>query len=315
MKKILFVLLILLAVVGSVQAVWIWTPETGRWVNPRYAVKETPQEQYEWAESFFKDGDYKRALKEYLKLIRHFPYSSYAAKAQYGVAVCYEKLGKYEKAAQEYQKLIEKYPDSELIKDAREAQLRIGQHFLTTEEKGWFNRLFGKDNYERAADVLQDVVESAPFSPEAPQTQLNIAEAYFKRGDYTMAAYEYNRVVENYPNSPMAEVAAFMIAVCYEKMSLPPEYDQTMTDKALRQFAYFIAQYPHSKYRQEAEGYIAKLQEKKAESMIIAAKFYEKEGVPEAARRYYEEVIKKFPKTKAAETAKKWLSSHGEVGD
>jgi len=28
-------------------AFWVWTPETNKWVNPKYSVKGTPQEQLE----------------------------------------------------------------------------------------------------------------------------------------------------------------------------------------------------------------------------------------------------------------------------
>ncbi len=34
-------------------AYWEWTPETGRWVNPKYAPKKTPQEQYAWGVNFY----------------------------------------------------------------------------------------------------------------------------------------------------------------------------------------------------------------------------------------------------------------------
>ena len=33
-------------------AYWEWTPQTGRWINPKYASKATPQEQYEWARGY-----------------------------------------------------------------------------------------------------------------------------------------------------------------------------------------------------------------------------------------------------------------------
>ena len=34
------------------EAVWIWTPGTHKWTNPKYAVKDTPEEQHQFAQTF-----------------------------------------------------------------------------------------------------------------------------------------------------------------------------------------------------------------------------------------------------------------------
>ena len=57
---------------------WVWTPKTGKWVNPKYAVKDTPKEQMEWAMWFYESGEYKRAISELEKLIENYPNSIFS---------------------------------------------------------------------------------------------------------------------------------------------------------------------------------------------------------------------------------------------
>ena len=37
---------------------WVWTPETKKWINPKYAPKDTPKEQLLYAMDFFEAKDY-----------------------------------------------------------------------------------------------------------------------------------------------------------------------------------------------------------------------------------------------------------------
>ena len=77
------------------RAYWVWTPETGKWVNPKYAVKDTPKEQFEWAMSFYEIKDHKRGISEFKKLVENYPRSEYAPKSQYYIGLSLEDLGNY----------------------------------------------------------------------------------------------------------------------------------------------------------------------------------------------------------------------------
>ncbi|MEI6863356.1 MAG: hypothetical protein WCK38_03050, partial [Candidatus Omnitrophota bacterium] len=63
-------------------AYWLWTPDSKKFVNPKYAVKDSPKEQYDWAMSFYEAKDYQRATAEFEKLTKNYEYSEYAARSQ-----------------------------------------------------------------------------------------------------------------------------------------------------------------------------------------------------------------------------------------
>ncbi|NQV04760.1 MAG: hypothetical protein HQ532_04595, partial [Candidatus Omnitrophica bacterium] len=54
---------------------WVWTPESSKWENPKYAAKDTPLEQLEYARTFYEEKNFKLALKEFKKLIKYYPLS------------------------------------------------------------------------------------------------------------------------------------------------------------------------------------------------------------------------------------------------
>ncbi len=76
-------------------AFWLWSPKTNKWVNPKYAVKDTPNEQYEWAMRFFKEGQFDRSAEEFISLTEYYPDSDMAPEAQYYAGRSYEEAAKY----------------------------------------------------------------------------------------------------------------------------------------------------------------------------------------------------------------------------
>ena len=106
-------------------AFWVWTPETNRWENPKYSVKETPAEQLEFAKTFYTSKEYERAVLEFKKLIKHYPRAKEAAEAQYSIGMCLEALGKPLEAFKAYQVVIEKYPDLKASQSFRDLQAQL----------------------------------------------------------------------------------------------------------------------------------------------------------------------------------------------
>jgi len=298
--------------VGYAGAVWIWTPETGKWVNPKWAPRETAEEQLEWAASFEGAGDYKRAAKEYEKLVRRFPDSVHAPEAQFRAGRCYEELNKYAAAAEAYRKVVELYPSSPNIAAARQAQLRLGETIAEGEGSGvvgsaW-ERLAHGSRYERAAKVYQGIVAEAPYSEMAPDALMRLGHVYMKGGDYLMAAWAFQQIADRYPGTPEAEEAIYWIAESHAARSLPPSYDQSATDEAIKAFGFYLTAYPTGRFADDAKGRLALLRAKRAESLLIVARFYERKGSISAARVYYEDILRDWADTPAAEDARACLA-------
>jgi TolA-binding protein len=116
---------LLLLLPSTAHAFWIWTPETNKWTNPKYSVKDTPLEQLDVAKRLFEQKNYPLVIKECNKLVKHYPRSREAAEAQYYIGRSQEALGNYYEGFKAFQVVIDKYPFSERAAEIVDNQFNI----------------------------------------------------------------------------------------------------------------------------------------------------------------------------------------------
>jgi outer membrane protein assembly factor BamD len=281
-------------IAGSAQAYWLWTPETKKFINPKYAVKDSPKEQYEWAMSFYNAGDYTRAGTEFDKLVKNYEYSEYAAKSQYYVGLCYENRGKYYTAFENYQKAVDNFPHSENIDEIIAREYNIGNIFMAKVSP----KLMGTDimpPLDRAIDIYKKVVENAPFGRMAPEAQFRMGEALKKSERYDEAIDAFQKIVDDYRDSQFYDKAKYEVAYCAYKSSLRPAYDAAPTEKAVKAFREFTGDNSDIQLSQIAGITIQRLKDKGAEKSFETAKFYEGIKQYQAAVIYYKDILKRYP--------------------
>jgi outer membrane protein assembly factor BamD (BamD/ComL family) len=82
--------------------------------------KKTEEELYTQAQNYSEQGDFQSAIDTYEDILKLYPDSPLAYKAQFLIAFVYsENLKDLDKAKENYQKVIEKYPDCDLADDAQ----------------------------------------------------------------------------------------------------------------------------------------------------------------------------------------------------
>jgi len=284
-------------------AYWVWTPESGTWTNPKYAVKDTPKEQYDWAMSFFDTKDYKKGIAEFKKLVSSFPNSEYAPKSQYYVGRCFEELGNYYDAFTAYQQVIDKYPYTEKTDEIIEREYRIGNLFFS----GQKDKILGvpiMPSLDKAVEIYTKVVSNAPYSQFADKAQFQLGLTHEKLQTYSEAVKAFKKLIDQYPKSELLEQAKYELAYSTSKASLAPGYDQRSTDEAIEVFENVANQAGQS---EEVVKTLSSLKEKKANSLYDTAKFYEKQKHYDSAFIYYKNIIDKYPETSIANAAAKKL--------
>jgi len=283
-------------------AYWVWTPKTGKWVNPKYAVKDSPAAQMEWAMGFYEAGEHKRAVSEFEKLIAEYPNSAEAPVAQYYTGLSYEGMEEYYKAYLAYQKCIDKYPYNERFEEMVERQYNIGDVFLDG-RKAKIMGLKLLPALDKAVEILTKVVENAPYGKYADLAQFKAAEAYKKQEFYEEAVMAYQKLIDDYPDSQLLEDAKYNIAVCTYYISRDPYYDQEYTDKAIEEYKTLIEKTTDAEFHKEANDTLDALRLKKAESAFETAEFYEKTKHYGSAIIYYREVLDNYGDTPIADEA------------
>lgn len=311
MRKLAYIIIAVLVFASfskSAFSAWVWTPETKKFINPKYAVKDTPKEQFDWANSYLEKKQYEKAVFEFEKLIKNYPHSEFAPKAQYYIGRTYEDMGDPYRAFLNYQKVIDNYPYNNRVEEIIEREYKIGNLFFS----GQKSRILGMDilpGLDKSVEIFRKVVANAPYGEYADLAQFKLGEACKKLKNFNEAIVEFQKLVETYPSSKLADDARYEIAQCAYNASLGADYDQETTDKAITEFKSFAENHPESELAKDVDKTLGNLNEKKAGSAFKTAEFYKRVNKLTSARIYYEEILNNYPNTSFAKDARKAIDA------
>jgi len=101
-----------------------------------------------------------------------------------------------------------------------------------------------KKKYGDAIEILETLMFSTRATNLEDDVLKALADSYFKKKQYILAADTYRRLLQQTPDSPFAKDAQFQLAMSYEKLSPFYELDQEYTVKAINEFGTYLDQYP-----------------------------------------------------------------------
>ena len=292
MKRIILSLLIIFFLALPAHAYWIWTPKTGKWVNPKNLPKDNPKDQFAFAKSFFDDRKYESAKREFRKLLKAFPKSAEAAESQYYLGLTEEKQDKLYEAYQAYQMVVDKYPFSQRIQEIIELEYKIAERFMAGQKRKTLGVTLPVEN--PAIEIFGKVVENSTYGPLAPQAQYKLGLVLKGLMRYYEAEEEFNKVVSRYPDSEWSAAAKFQIASCRANLSKGFAYDQGSAQAAKEKFEEFVREHPDAVLSMDAEKNIGQIMEKEAEASYNIALFYEKQKAFDSAEIYYNSIINDY---------------------
>lgn len=285
-----------------------WTYEPvggeGKWRRTR------AKDQLEVAQAAFDRQSYREATKAARRVVREWPLSDYAPKAQYLVARSYELRKQDERAFKEYQKLLEKYPKVENYQEVLQREYEIAMRFLGGQ---WF-KLWGYipffPSMNKTAELFEKIVRNGPFSEVSPQAQLRVGAAHEKGKDYPLAVKAYELAADRYFDRPIiAADAIYRAGMAHYKQAREAEYDQGAAGKAIATFTDFITLFPQDSRVPEAKKLIAGMKQEQARGSYEIARFYEKKQAWSGAVVYYNEVLLLDPDSPYAEEARRRIET------
>ena len=317
-KSVVFLFLgaLLLMSAGPANAVWVWSKDTGTFRNVDDLVKANSKEQFDYAEDYEKKSNFDQAYKEYQKLVKHFPDSVLAGRAQFRSARCLEKIGRYSKAFKMYQAVLDKYPDFDQMDNVLDRQFAIAEMYYHGKKKELpfiGIRLFsGKSD---AVKFFNQIAENAPFSKYAEKGKfmagviLEDLGRYEDDSDGQGATNTYRYVVEHFPDGEFADDAQYRIAMCYYIVAGKSRHNNKAFAGAIRNFKKYIRLYPTGEFVEEAKKKISELDFRTAKSTFEVGEYYEKHKKVDSALIYYREVVEKYPLSEWAEKAEEKINT------
>jgi len=284
---------------------WYYEPygQNAKWQRGR------AQDQLDVAEKAFKAADYSTALRAAHRVLRVWPQSDYAPRAEYVIGRSLEATGKDEAAFKAYQNIVQKYPKSAEYGEVLWRQYAIANRFLHGE---WF-RLWGYIPYpsmDQTAKMFDKIVENGPYSDVAPHAQLRIGAARETQKDYAEAVKAYQTAADRYHNLPViAADALYREGVSYYKQAATAEYDQSTASQAIAAFTDFITLFPDDKRVPRAQRAITALKAEQVRGNFEIAQFYEQSRKWAGAVVYYNEVLQLDPNSRYAAQARQRIES------
>lgn len=296
MKRLtsLFILIFTLSL-SPVYAYWLWTPKTGKWVNPKTAVKSSPKEQFDFAKGLYETKEYEDAKREFKKILKSYAKASEAAESQFYLGQIEEDKDNLWRAYQEYQKVIDKYPFSPRIVDIIKREYNIAEKFMSGVKRKALGMAIPVENPAR--EIFQKVVENSQYGSLAAKAQYKLGLVIKSLQEFYDAEDAFNKVITNYPDSEWAAAAKFQIASCRASLSRGAAYDLASSKEAKDKFEEFVQAHPDVALSKEAEKNIESLSEKEAQGNYDIARFYEKQRNYTSAQIYYNVIIDTNPRS------------------
>ncbi len=266
-------------------------------------AESDPESQLAYSDELRENNRPRGAMRQYRALVRHWPNSREAPRAQYKYARLLEERGRESRAFDEYQTLIDDYAGQFPYSDVLERQLRIAKGHLE-ERRGRIFFFRGFTSPERAIPKLENIIDNAPQWGRAPEAQYLLGKAYEMTRDYLLAAHAYETLQIRYPRSEFVEEAAFGRArVLYQIAREHRNYDQA-SETAIIALNMFLRNHPGSEHRDTAREYVETLTEQRARIAFNKADYYDRIAKrPRAAIMAYEMLVERFPRSDWTEHA------------
>ena len=276
----------------------------------RRPAQQTPAEQLAYAQAQEAEGHLKRAERHYNVLVHRWHQSDEAPLAQFAYARLLYERGRYERAFREFQYMVQFFSGQFDYNQVLDYQLRIANQVFG-KRWGTFGLFRGFESPERALPLLEAIIRNAPNWEKAPAIRLTIAMVYENAKEHDEAIKAYEAVIQAHPGSPEAQTAAYRQATCLADLSDKSPRDERCCRDALSALASFMAAYPRSENRPDAQEQLDRLKSRLEDMYYGRAHYYDKiEKRPGAALVSYREFLKRFP---ASDRAPAILERIGEL--
>ena len=190
-------------------------------------------ELYAEAKHSLDQGNYDRAARYYKRLVARFPFGRYTEQAQLDLAYAEFKSSDYDEALSSINRFIKTYPTHRHIDYAFylrglmnfDREIGLLEKYIrqdsTRRDLG-----FARQSFKDFGELLQRYPNSR-YAPDArqrmvhlrnglAQSELNVAEFYFRRRAYVAAQARAKYILENYQETPQSADALAILAESYK---------------------------------------------------------------------------------------------------
>ncbi len=268
-----------------------------------HVSRDTPAEQFAYAQQMESEGSLRAARRGYDALVREWPASPEAPKAQLALAMVWaKKYQDYDEAFEALEYMLDFYPREcdylELVN--YEYQL---VNLMVREKKTFLGFSFTSTRVCR--QHYESIVRRAPGASYVPEAMLKIADLREQESQYEEAVQVYATLVSKFPLTPEARVATHLEAKARMWLCRRLSYNIPRCKDTASFIAMALTRFPDLEEAEELKTWREELLQHMAEDAYQKAKFYDtKQRTRHAALTAWERYLKEYPESAHAEEAR-----------
>ncbi len=307
MKRLVVIMLPLgaLAVLAAGdQEELIW--QEGKWVRPAAPAKGTPAGELGILRRDFDRKRYAavvRTAKSFQKRHRGDPLLEEIF-CLAGDAELHR--GRHWQAYKWYDRQLRAFPNGKRVERTLERQMRVAEAFLAGKRRRVL-LFFSLSAEEEGIEILERVAALAPSTSRAETALLAIADHYYGKRKWGMAADSCEKFLEVYPKSPRAGHAELRLAEALWRSYRGPLWDDTPLIEAEQRYRTFVEHHPAAAQQANVPEILKEIYAQRARKPYEIGRFYVRTGHPVAAAYYFRLVGKEYADTRWAREAQALL--------
>lgn len=151
------------------------------------------------------------------------------------------------------------------------------------------------DRFEEAIRRYSEVRSKFPYSPQAVDAELAVADVYFKQESFPEAQASYQSFRDLHPKHPKIPYVVFRYALSlYMQVPETIDRDLAIAPDAVLAFSELIKKFPQSEYVKESQEKRTELVKKMAEKEIYIGDFYYRKKMYKSSVGRYEMAAKEY---------------------
>lgn len=170
-------------------------------------------------------------------------------------------------------------------------------------------------DYERAAELFDDLERQHPYSSWATKAQVMAAYAYYKADRYDEALIAIDRFIRLHPGNRDVAYAYYLRALCHYEQISDVARDQSRTGRAVEALQEVSRRFPGSRYARDAALKLDLARDHLAGAEMAVGRFYLRRGHYLAAVNRFRRVVEAYETTThAAEALHRMVEAYAALG-
>ncbi|MCH7870586.1 MAG: outer membrane protein assembly factor BamD [Planctomycetes bacterium] len=284
-------------------------PDSNEWIAQAGPVEDTPEGGIDLARSYLAQNKPRSARRILKKWLKKNPDHERLVEGHLLLGEAEFLRGDYFKAYERYEYVVEN-SGGELFHRALRREMDVARAFLSGQKRiVW--KFLRMPAYDDGIEALSRVWERIPGTRMGEQALRLIADYYFAVGDFDLAQDEYARLVREYPSGRFTSQAMLRSAEAAEAAFPGIKFDDRALLEAEERYRQFRAAYPGRARDEDVESRLLNISLRRAAKDLDIAQWYETARRPGAAAYYYQMILRDWPDSLEATTARQRLEALG----